>query len=88
MHIKLNEMLKIFEKEQTTLFTIKGNPNTWYYRTGDTWINIGGGNPETEKPLTYLKGKTIIIEDEGHIFRPSKRFHYWKQSNAGTYELW
>lgn len=85
--ISLSQFIKILDQLQDTMFTIKGNKYTWYYRKGDKNINIGGGNPDTQRPLDWLKGKTIIIPQQGHIWRPFKPFHYWEQPNNGKYTI-
>lgn len=85
--ISFSQFKKIISTLQDTMFTIQGNPHIWYYRKGDKNINIGGGNPDTQRPLDWLKGKKVIIPQQGHIWRPFKPFHYWEQPNNGKYTI-
>ena len=90
MNVTLGQMIEILDKEKHhTMFYM--NEKIWYKCTNNfvkgRTINIGGGNPDTERPLSYLKGKKVVIPKRGHIWRPFKPFHYWDQCNAGEYQV-
>ena len=83
----IKKFQNILNKEKITMFFIKNDPNIWYYTKGSKIISRGGRSIEDKELLKYLLNKTIIIPKKGHIFKPFKPFHYWKQKNEGVYKI-